>query len=113
MVLIPATHRVIEGNMKLWNRPAKVIVQQAISSFTRLLGVSIMTDSKMYLENNKKGEEILDHMVKSLIVKIPLLNESISKKILIPTNILIYASLLMGIPLLTLIYFLFSNPAFS
>jgi len=113
VVLIPATHRVIEGNMKLWNRPAKIITQQAINSFTRLLGVSIMTDSKMYLENNKKGEEILDHMVKSLIEKIPLLNESISKKILIPTNILIYASLLMGIPLLALIYFLFSNPGFS
>lgn len=112
-VLIPATHGVIDDRMKLWSRPAKLIVQQAITSFTRLLGISILTDHMMTQESNKKGEEILDHLVQVLKKKIPDLHDTITKKILIPTKILIFLSLVIGLPMLALIYFLFATPAFS
>lgn len=115
-VFIPVVSKVVRGRLSLFAMPVNFVIENALFYFTRSLaavvGKGVNDDAGAEQTNEPRETEAekdsrVDKAIDEARTKIEPLADSVARKITIPAKILLTLTLLIGFPLLLVIYLIF------
>ena len=108
-VIIPAAGQIIDEKLKFFAKPAKIVIENSLFYFTRTTASFAdhffnLPATKNHVDSSIATHEEFTEKLNLIKDKLQPLGDSISQKVAIPGKILMGIALVLGVPIMSILY---------